>query len=126
MELRTFITIPLNNSYGGRKEYKIGKILKLVKDPSNAYDSEAICAVSLYHDKPLGYVANSISTVYTGTISSGRLYDRFDDYLYAMVIFITRSSVIASVLNPEEVDGEDIRELEYLDSGIIDPFYKTK
>lgn len=126
MEFRTFITIPLNNSYGGRKAYKIGKILKLVKDPSNSYDSEAIRAVSLYNDEHLGYVANSTSTVYTGTISSGRLYDKFDDYLYAMVIFITRSSVIAAVLDPEEVDGEDMRELEYWGSGIIDPFYKKK
>lgn len=67
----------------------------------------------------IGYVANSTSTVYAGTISAGGLYDKIDDYAYAQTMFITHSSVIALVLPPEEVEGptEDTPPIKEKDSG---------
>lgn len=69
----------------------------------------------------IGYVANSTSTVYAGTASAGRLYDKIDDYAYAQTMFVTHSSVIALVLSPEQVEGDDdtppVKEKESKDSG---------
>ena len=76
-----FVTITGTNHYYGFKPFKVGGILKLVKDKHNHFDSEAIEAKMPY---------------------AGRLYDSIGDYCYARVMFVTHSSVIALVL-PEEV-----------------------
>ena len=83
-----------------------GKIIKLIKEPDNEYDSEAIAAFLPFIDK-IGYVANSTNTVYCGTISSGRLYDKIEDYAYGRIMFITHSSAIALVLDREDVEEPD-------------------
>ena len=98
-----FITITGVNHYFGMKPFKVGKIFKIVKD-DNDFDEEAIHAELLAIDT-IGYVANSTNTVYAGTVSAGRLYDKIDEYAYAQTMFITHSSVIALVLPPEEVEG---------------------
>ena len=103
MKSRTFITIPIRNEYYGRKPFKLGKLLTLTKEPDNIHDNEAI-KVSVPGIDTVGYVANSSSTVYNGTISAGRLYDRFDDYIYAAVAFVTKSSVIASIIEKDEIE----------------------
>lgn len=100
-----FITITGVNHYFGMKPFKVGKIFRIVKEDDNDYDEEAIRA-ELPAIDTIGYVANSTSTVYAGTVSAGRLYDKIDDYAYAQTMFITHSSVIALVLSPEEVEGD--------------------
>ncbi len=52
----------------------------------------------------IGFVANSVKTVYGGTVSAGRLYDMIDDYAFAKTLFITHSSVIALVIRAEEIE----------------------
>ena len=111
MKERNFITIPIRNDYYGRRPFNIGTVLKLVKEPENEYDSEAI-KVIMPIIGTVGYVGNSISTVYQGTVSAGRLYDRFDDYIYACVVFVTRASVIASIVEKEEIEDKTSNELE--------------
>ncbi|MBQ7100043.1 MAG: HIRAN domain-containing protein [Clostridia bacterium] len=115
-----FITITGVNHYFGMKPFKIGKIFKIVKEDDNDYDDEAIRAELPMIDT-IGYVANSTNTVYAGTVSAGRLYDKIDDYAYAQTMFITHSSVIALVLSPDMVeDDEDtqpIKEKESKGSG---------
>ena len=103
MKTRTFITIPIRNEYYGRKPFKLGKLLTLTKEPDNIHDNEAI-KVSAPGIDIVGYVANSSNTVYNGTISAGRLYDRFDDYIYAAVAFVTKSSVIAAIIGKDEIE----------------------
>ena len=98
-----FITITGQNHYLGLKPYKVGRIVKIVKDIDNEYDEDAI-RVELPFIDTIGYVANSVNTVFAGTCSAGKLYDKIDDYAYAQVMFITHSSVIALVLSPEEVE----------------------
>lgn len=101
-----FITVTGVNHYFGMKPFKVGKVFKIVKDEENFHDDEAIRA-ELPAIDTIGYVANSANTVYAGTMSAGRLYDKIDDYAYAQTMFITHSSVIALVLPPEAVEGSD-------------------
>lgn len=106
MQATYFVTITGLNHYYGAKPFEVGRIFKLVKEPDNDYDNEAICACLPFIDK-IGYVANSTHTVYQGTISAGRLYDKIEDYAYARTMFITHSSVIALVLDKEDVEESD-------------------
>lgn len=91
-----FITITGVKNYYGFKPFTVGKMFKIRKECDNPHDSEAIVAELPFIDT-IGYVANSVHTVYDGTVSAGRLYDRIDDYTYATTMFITHSSVIALV-----------------------------
>ena len=122
-----FITITGVNHYFGMKPFKVGKIFKIVKDDDNDYDEEAIRAELPMIDT-IGYVANSTNTVYAGTISAGRLYDKIDGYAYAQTMFITHSSIIALVLPPEAVEGpeEDTPPIKEKDSGKNMPKTKAK
>ncbi len=96
-----FITITGINHYFGKKPFEIGRTVKLIKEPNNTYDSEAIGVYLPFIDK-IGNVANSVNTVYGGTQSAGRLWDKIDDTALAQVMFTTHSSVIAIVLPPED------------------------
>ena len=113
-----FVTITGTNHYYGLKPFKVGGIVKLVKDKMNDYDCDAIAVLMPYIDT-VGYVANSPNTTFKGTYSAGRIYDSIGDYCYARVMFVTHSSVIALVLPDEatsvcgkmfedEEDGEDM------------------
>lgn len=111
-----FITVTGVNHYFGMKPFKVGKIFKIAKDMDNPHDGEAIRA-ELPAIDTIGYVANSANTVYGGTMSAGRLYDRIDDYAYAQTMFITHSSVIALVLPPEAVEDSDEAPVKEKESG---------
>lgn len=106
MENTYFVTITGIDHYYGKKPFEIGRIVKLIKDKDNEYDKEAVAAY-LPFIEIIGYVANSTNTVYDGTISAGRLYDKIDDYAYARVMFITHTSVIALVLDKEDIEETD-------------------
>ena len=121
-----FITITGVKNYFGMKPFRVGKIFRIVKEDDNDYDEEAIRA-ELPAIDTIGYVANSTSTVYAGTVSAGRLYDKIDDYAYAQTMFITHSSVIALVLSPEEVEGDkDTPPVKEKESGNSKPKTKAK
>lgn len=106
MENTYFVTITGLNHYYGKKPFEIGRIIRLIKEPDNEYDKEAIAAILPFIDK-IGYVANSTNTVYDGTISAGRLYDKIEDYAYGKVMFVTHSSAIVLVLDKEDVEEPD-------------------
>ena len=99
-----FVTITGIDNYYGKKPFKIGRVFQLIKDRRNQYDGEAIMAYLPFIEK-IGYVANSVNTVYRGTLSAGRLYDKIGDYAFAKVMFITHTSVIAVVLDKEEMEA---------------------
>mgnify|MGYP003488829498 FL=1 len=101
-----FVTITGLDFYYGKKPFEIGRIIKLIKEPDNEHDNEAIVAFLPFIDK-IGYVANSPHTVYDGTISAGRLYDNIDDYAYGRVMFVTHSSAIVLVLDKKTVESDD-------------------
>lgn len=122
----TFVTITGVRNYYGMKPFKVGKIFRIVKEDDNDYDEEAIRAELPMIDT-IGYVANSANTVFAGTVSAGRLYDKIDDYAYAQTMFITHSSVIALVLSPEQVEGDDdTSPVKEMDVGNSKPETKAK
>lgn len=103
-----YITIVGQRHYFGMKPFKIGGVIKLIKDKENECDYEAIKVVLPYIDT-IGYVANSGHTVFEGTNSSGRIYDKIGDFAYARVCFITHSAVIAEIISPDYIPtGEPV------------------
>ena len=106
-----FVTITGINHYYGVKPFEIGRVVRLVKEPNNEHDDDAI-RVELPFIETVGYVANSTSTVYRGTYSAGRIYDKIEDAAFAEVAFITHSSVIAAVLPPEDVEKKETEQID--------------
>ncbi|MFZ7132480.1 MAG: HIRAN domain-containing protein [Eubacteriales bacterium] len=92
-----FIAITGCNHYYGMKVLKPGTVIRLAKDPDNEFDTEAIMAV-IDPIGQVGYVANSIHTVPMGCQSAGRIYDTFDNSIYAIVHFVTKDVAIAEVI----------------------------
>lgn len=110
-----FITITGQNHYLGMKPFQVNRLVKIVKEPENEHDAEAI-RVELPYIDTIGYVANSTNTVFAGTYSAGRLYDKIEDYAFAQVMFITHSSVIAIVVPKEEVEEKEAQVSDNEDS----------
>lgn len=105
MNQEYYFTITCVKHYQGIKPFKIGKILKLIKEPENNYDQEAI-KVQMRYAGDVGYVSNSIKTVARGTMSAGRLYDKILDEDYAIVKFVIADYVIAKILSEEELNSQ--------------------
>ncbi len=108
-----YITIQSFNKLHGSKPLKLDAIVKLVKEPDNKYDAEAIACEMRYFGK-IGYVSNSTHTVVKGCMSAGRLYDKINDEYFAKIKFITESIAIAKVLTSDEY----IKEVENPESDI--------
>lgn len=108
-----YITVISFENLHGSKPLKIDGIVKLVKEPANQYDTEAI-ACEMRHFGKIGYVANSTRSVIKGCMSGGRLYDKITDVYFAKIKFITGNTAIAEVLSSDEY----IKELENKESDI--------
>lgn len=92
-----FITITGLKYHCKEIPFDTGNKVLLVKEPTNKYDKEAI--VVYYSGYGLvGYVANSVYTVYRGTMSAGRIYDKIGKKAFARVMFIGNSSAIAVII----------------------------
>lgn len=99
-----YVTVICFNKFHGNKIFKIGSILKLIKEPDNSHDTEAIRTEMRYAGN-VGYLANSTKTVIRGTMSGGRVYDKIsDDDAYAEVKFISHDSVIARIIEEDELE----------------------
>ncbi len=108
-----YITVTAFDNMHGTKPLKLNGIVKLVKEPDNKYDTEAI-ACEMRHFGKIGYVANSTRTVVKGCMSGGRVYDKITDEYFARIKFITGTIAIAKVLDSDEY----IEELENPESDI--------
>ena len=100
-----YITVIAFENMHGAKPLKLNGIVKLVKEPSNHYDTEAI-ACEMRHFGKIGYVANSTQSVVKGCMSAGRLYDKIADIYFAKIQFITGTTAIAKVLSSDEYINE--------------------
>ena len=85
----------------GEKPLKLNGIVKLIKEPDNKYDTEAIACEMRYFGK-IGYVANSTTTVVKGCMSSGRVFDKITDEYFAKIKFIHNNISIAKILTVDE------------------------
>ena len=91
-----YITVAGTNHYYGLEFIEPKMTLKLIKEPDNVYDREAI-RVELPGLGKIGYVANSTHTVLGESISAGRLYDKIGDIAYATVKYILPRGIICKV-----------------------------
>ena len=73
-----------------------GDIVKLVKEPDNKYDKEAI-RVEMDGLDLIGYVANSIHTVIGESYSAGRIYDRIRENSTGKVLYIFDDSALCEL-----------------------------
>ena len=101
MNEKMYVTICGISHYYGKTPFEVGGEIFLVKDEDNDFDSEAIAA-ALPYIGIIGYVANSKDTVYRGTMSAGRLYDKIKYKACAKVLFVTHSSVIAEIIQEKQ------------------------
>ncbi len=93
---KVYITITGLNHYYGSDFIKEGLKVKLVKEPENAYDKEAIMVMVEGLGK-VGYVANSVHTVLGESISAGRLYDRIGKKANAKVVTDLGRGVLCTI-----------------------------
>jgi len=96
-----YITIIAFQNMHGEKPLKLNGIVKLIKEPDNKYDTEAIACEMRYFGK-IGYVANSTNIVVKGCMSSGRVFDKITDEYFAKIKFIHNNISIAKILTVDE------------------------
>ena len=70
--------------------------IKLIKEPDNEHDKEAIKAV-LEPLGTIGYVANSPYTVLGECMSAGRLYDKIGKQAIGTIKIVTGNGIICAV-----------------------------
>ena len=96
MSKKIYFTLTGTNYYHGMDFLKEGMKVKLIKEPDNPYDAEAI-RVEMEPLKKIGYVANSTKTVIGESWSAGRMYDRIGKKADAVVKLVTESGVLCKV-----------------------------
>ncbi|WJH36918.1 HIRAN domain-containing protein [Paenibacillus sp. CC-CFT747] len=97
-----YLAVTGTTHYYGADFLKPGLWLRLVKEPDNRHDPDAIRA-ELEPLGKIGYVANSPHTVPRGCRSAGRAYDQVGEAFYGVIRFIVRDTVIVEAA--EEVTG---------------------
>lgn len=91
-----YITITGTCHYHGQDFITPGMKIRLIKDPDNEYDHEAIRAEIKGLGK-IGYVANSPHTVIGESMSAGRLYDKIGDTARATVLYVLPRGILCRV-----------------------------
>ena len=76
--------------------FKPGMKVKLIKEPDNKYDAEAI-RVEVKGIGHVGYVANSTGTVLGDSCSAGRMYDKIGKKAKGTVKHILPKGVLCCV-----------------------------
>ena len=91
-----FFTIAGCNHYFGSAFMEKGLKVKLVKEPDNEYDKEAI-QVKVKGLGKVGYVANSTFTVKGESMSAGRIYDKIGDKAKGKVVYVVDGGVVCRI-----------------------------
>ena len=91
-----YFTLTGMNHYYGSDFLKKGMTVKLIKEPDNEYDREAI-RVELKGLGKIGYVANSTHTVLGESRSAGRIYDLIKKKAKGKVLMITPRGAICEL-----------------------------
>ena len=55
-----------------------------------------------YNDETIAYIANSVGTVVKGTMSAGRIYDKFDIDSEIEIIFVGEH-IISKLINKNDI-----------------------
>lgn len=100
---RIYFTITGTNHHYGQEFFEPKMIVRLVKEPDNEVDAEAI-KVELEGLGHVGCVANSPYTVAGDSYSAGRLYDKIRDTAEGTVLYVLPKGVLCYV-NEEHIVG---------------------
>ena len=91
-----YFTIAGCSHYYGTQFMEKGMKVKLVKEPDNEYDKEAIM-VKIKGLGKCGYVANSPYTVQGESMSAGRLYDKIGDKAKGRIVFVIGGTAVCRI-----------------------------
>lgn len=91
-----YFTIAGCSHYYGTEFMEKGMKVKLVKEPDNEYDKEAI-QVKIKGLGKVGYVANSPYTVQGESMSAGRLYDKIGDKAKGRIVFVIGGTAVCRI-----------------------------
>ena len=91
-----YFTIAGCNHYFGTGFMEKGMKVKLIKEPDNEYDKEAI-QVKIKGLGKVGYVANSPFTVKGESMSAGRLYDKLGDKAKGKIVFVVGGGAVCKI-----------------------------
>lgn len=108
-----YFTITGCNHYLGSDFMGKGMKVKLVKEPDNKYDSEAII-VKMKGIGKVGYVANSSYTVKGESMSAGRLYDKLGKKAKGKIVVVIPGGAICKITdigldNAKKITDESIK-----------------
>ena len=93
----------------GTQDYFEPKMeVKLVKEPDNEVDKEAI-KIEMDGLGIVGYVANSPYTVQGESMSAGRLYDKIGDTAQGIVRYVLPQGILCELVRNEKEENEDMK-----------------
>ncbi len=93
---KIYFTVAGTNHYFGQEFFEPKMEVKLIKEPDNEFDKEAI-RVEVDGLGTVGYVANSPYTVQGESMSAGRLYDRMGDTAKGIVKFVLPQGILCEL-----------------------------
>lgn len=97
---KLYFTVAGTNHQYGTEFMETGMMVKLVKDPENEFDKEAI-KVEMPGLGLVGYVANSPYTVKGESMSAGRLYDKIGETAEGKILYVLPQGVLCEIVNRE-------------------------
>ena len=101
---RIYFTITGTNHHYGQEFFEPKMSVRLVKEPDNEVDTEAI-KVELEGLGHVGYVANSPYTVAGESYSAGRLYDKIGEQTQGEILYVLNQGVLCFLEGgPESCD----------------------
>ena len=93
---KIYFTIVATCFYHGKEFFEKDMKVRLVKEPDNKHDREAI-KVELEGLGQVGYVANSPKTVIGESYSAGRIYDKIGDTAESTVLYNVDDGVLCYI-----------------------------
>ena len=105
---KIYFTIAGTKHHYGQDYFEPKMEVKLIKEPDNEYDKEAI-KVEMDGLGLVGYVANSPYTVQGESMSAGRLYDRIGDMARGIVKYVLPQGVLCELVMMSDQVEEDIQ-----------------
>ena len=94
---KIYFTITGTKYYYGQEHFEPKIEVKLVKEPDNEMDKEAI-KVEMDGMGIVGYVANSPFTVQGESMSAGRMYDKIGDAATGIVKYILPQGILCELI----------------------------
>ena len=94
---KIYFTITGTKHYYGQEYFEPKMEVKLVKEPENEVDKEAI-RIEMDGLGLVGYVANSPFTVQGESMSAGRLYDKMGDTATGVVKYVLPRGILCELI----------------------------